>query len=182
MEFRKLSIEGAYVITPKVFEDNRGVFRRHFCKQEYESHGLDVNVNQGNISENPYAYTLRGFHFQKGEHGEAKTISCLTGSIYNVIVDIRKYSRTYKNWVKVEISSINRKSIYVPSGCANAYLTTRENTIVHYYMSNEYKSDSYMGFNYRDKTFGFEWPHSPSRISEKDNNLPDFEDIENEIR
>ncbi|MCB4421469.1 dTDP-4-keto-6-deoxy-D-glucose epimerase [Synechococcus sp. HB1133] len=180
MKFNHLEIENACIITPELYRDERGVFRRHFCVQEYAENGLEVDVMQGNISENPLIHTLRGFHFQSGDDGEAKTISCITGSIYNIIVDIRKHSKTYRQWVSLEISSENRKSIYVPSGCANAYLTMSEDTIVHYYMSKKYSANSYMGFNYNDTSFGFQWPCSPRLISEKDRNLPMFATITEE--
>ena len=178
MEFKEMIIKDVWTIRPKLFEDNRGIFRRHFCQDEYKKHGLDINVSQGNVSENPFVHTLRGFHFQKGSDGEAKTISCITGSIYDIIVDIRKSSKTYMQWIAIEISAKDRKSIYVPAGCANAYMTTSDNTVVHYYMSKEYKPDSYSGFNYRDKMFEFEWPAKPARISDKDNNLPMYEDLQ----
>ena len=181
MKFESLLVEGAYMIKPESFEDERGIFRRHYCEEEYAKYGLETTVSQGNISENPFIYTLRGFHFQKGADGEAKTISCITGSIYNIIVDIRRNSETYMKWVAIEISSTGRESIYVPNGCANAYLTTKENTIVHYYMSKAYVANSYMGFNYMDKTFGFNWPHKVDRISDKDKNLPLFIDIVDEL-
>ena len=177
MKFRNLLVEGAYIIEPKLFEDERGIFRRSYCEGEYANYGLETTVSQGNISENPFRYTLRGFHFQKGTDGEAKTLSCITGSIYNIIVDIRKTSKTYMKWVAVEISSAGKESIYVPSGCANAYLTMEDNTIIHYYMSKAYVAESYMGFNYKDETFEFTWPNKVERISDKDKNLPLFKDI-----
>ena len=177
MEFEQMKIQDVWTIHPKIFEDERGIFRRHFCQEEYKKHGLDINVKQGNISENPFVHTLRGFHFQKGKDGEAKTISCLCGSIYDIIVDIREDSETYMQWIAIDISAEDRKSIYVPAGCANAYMTTSDCTVVHYYMSKEYNPDSYSGFYYNDKDFGFEWPNKPARISIRDKNLPMYRQL-----
>ena len=172
MKFTKLSIDGAWLIEPELVSDNRGVFRRHFCKQEYEKLGLDSHVMQGNISENPCLHTLRGFHYQLAPHAEGKSISCMSGSLYDIIVDLRQNSLTYLQWQALTISAAGRKALYVPPGCANAYLTMELNTTVHYYMTEFYQPDSYRGFYYNDPSFNFNWPFSPQLISDKDKSLP----------
>lgn len=129
---------------------------------------------QGNVSENPQQYTLRGFHYQLAPYAEGKTISCISGGLYDIVVDLRLESKTYLRWVAVTLDSKDRNSLYVPAGCANAYLTTAPNTIVHYYMTEIYAPDSYRGFHYSDPAFNFSWPAPPSLISKKDRSLPRY--------
>ena len=172
MKFTQLSIEDVWLIEPELIEDNRGVFRRSFCADEYKNNGLLPTVLQGNVSENPTLGTLRGFHFQTAPHQEAKTLTCLVGSIFDIVVDIRPSSKTFLKWLSVELSALNRNSLYLPPGCANAYLTTADQSVIHYYMSEVYAPASYRGFNYADPQFSFSWPFEPVVISEKDKNLP----------
>ena len=174
MKFSKLSLKDAWQIEPNLFEDSRGTFRRSFCQEKYKEYGLDSDMSQGNISENIYKGTLRGFHYQIGEHQEAKTITCITGSIFDVIIDLRKDSPTFLKHTSLEISSINKKSIHIPKGCANAWLTLEPNTIIHYYMSTPYKPGFDSGIRYDDKFFNVKWPFPPKIISQKDKNYKDF--------
>ena len=174
MKFSKLSLKDAWQIEPNLFEDSRGTFRRSFCQEKYEEYGIDSDMSQGNISENIHKGTLRGFHYQIGEHQEAKTITCITGSIFDVIIDLRKDSPTYLKHTSLEISSINKKSIHIPKGCANAWLTLEPNTIIHYYMSTPYKPGFDCGIRYDDKFFNVKWPFPPKIISQKDKNYKDF--------
>ena len=175
MKFTELGIAGAWLIKPELVCDERGVFRRHFCNKEFADHGIETCIMQGNVSENPHLHTLRGFHYQLAPHAEGKTISCLSGGLYDIVVDLQPESKTYLQWVAVTFDSKDRKSLYVPAGCANAYLTIEPNTIVHYYMTDMYVPDSYRGFHYNDPAFNFVWPAPPSLISEKDRNLPCYD-------
>ena len=175
MKFEELGLKGVWLITPDVFVDERGVFRRHFCAKEYAEHGLAPTSPQGNVSENTHAGTLRGFHYQAGRFAEAKTLSCMTGAIYDIVVDLRPESPTWLQWVSVEISAADRRSLHVPAGCANAWMTTEPNTVIHYYMSESYSPESYRGFRYNDPAFGFRWPSEPKVISDKDRTFPDFD-------
>ena len=172
MKFTQLSIEDVWLIEPELIEDNRGVFRRSFCADEYMNIGLLPTVMQGNVSENPKLGTLRGFHFQTAPHQEAKTLTCLTGAIFDIVVDLRPKSKTFLKWISVELSAATRNSLYLPPGCANAYLTTDNQSVIHYYMSEVYAPASYRGFNYADPQFSCSWPFEPVVISEKDKNLP----------
>lgn len=175
MKFIPLDLEGVWLIEAELISDARGVFRRHFCFDEFKAHGLEPRVMQGNVSENPHFHTLRGFHYQLAPHSEGKTISCFSGALYDIIVDLRPSSRSFLKWISVSVDADSRSSIYVPPGCANAYLTMSPNTVVHYYMSEVYASGSYRGFSYKDPSFGFRWPVEPKVISERDNNLPNFD-------
>ena len=174
MRFLDLSIEGLKLITPEVFEDDRGVFRRNYCEQKFEENGVKFLPVQGNISENPRKHTLRGFHFQKGFGGESKLITPISGEIYNVVIDLRPSSISYLNSVATTINAKERKSLFVPSGCANAFLTLEDNTVIHYYMGDFFKPESYAGIRYDDPHFRIYWPFTPALITKKDLSYPDF--------
>lgn len=175
MTFVELEIHGVWLIEPDLLVDERGVFRRSFCAQEFADHGLAPTAVQGNISENPHEGTLRGFHYQVRPYEEAKTLSCVTGALFDIVVDLRLASRTFMRWISVELSAAGRSSLHIPAGCANAWLTTEPSTTVHYYTSEPYSPPSYRGFRYNDPAFGFRWPREPEYISEKDRRLPDFD-------
>ena len=170
MKFLKQKLKGVFVIKPEPFKDKRGMFRRHFCKKELKKIGIETGVQQANISENPKKGTLRGFHYQKKPHQEAKTISCLKGSFFDVIIDLRKNSPTYKKWQSFVITEKNRFSLHIPKGCANAFLTLENNTLIHYYCSNSYNPKFESGVLFNDPALKIKWPFKPIHISEKDKN------------
>lgn len=174
MKFTKTKISNVIFIEPEPFVDSRGVFRRHFCTKEFSDQGIITDVKQANISENKFAYTLRGFHYQISPHGEGKTLTCLKGKIYDVVVDLRPNSKTFKQWISLELTENNKKSIHIPPGCANAFLTLENDTIIHYYCSNSYNPKAERGIRYNDPAFNFVWPHKPEVISEKDLNHKNF--------
>ena len=176
MKFISQHIKDLFLIIPDLHRDERGVFRRSFCKEIFEKNGVNFNSLQGNISENFNKHTLRGFHYQSSPSDESKIITCITGALFNIVLDLRKKSKTYKQWSSLEIDSNKRQSIYVPAGCASAFLTLEDNTIVHYYMNDLYNPNTYKGIRYNDPSFSFKWPFEPKIISEKDLNLPDFID------
>ena len=176
MNFIPQKVNDHLLIIPDLHDVERGVFRRSFCKEVLKKNGINFNVVQGNISENYNKHTLRGFHYQSTPSNESKILTCISGSLFNIVLDLRENSSTYKKWSSVEINSQERQSLYVPSGCANAFLTLEDNTIVHYYMNDFYNPSSYKGIRYNDPTFSFEWPHEPKIISEKDLNFSDFID------
>lgn len=174
MKFHKSKIDGCFTIIPESFEDERGIFRRHFCFREFKENGIPNNIEQANISENKYPYTLRGFHYQIYPHQEGKTLSCIKGSIYDVIIDIRKDSPTYMQWESFELNENNKKSIFIPPGCANAFLTLNSDCLIHYYCSKSYEPNSEKGIRFNDPSFNISWPHQPKVISDKDLNHPDY--------
>lgn len=176
MIFKELKIKGVYLISPEPYKDKRGLFRRHFCAKEFKKKNIEFKVRQSNISENKFLGTLRGFHYQKYPFQEAKTLSCISGKFYDVVVDLRKKSKTYKKWVSVTISSDNRKMLHVPKGCANSFMTLKNNTIIHYYCSQYYNPKNEKGIRYNDPTFRFKWPIKPKIISNKDISHKNFVD------
>ena len=174
MKFHEQKLLGVYIIEPDSFTDDRGVFRRHFCDREFAERSIVTDVRQSNVSENRYAHTLRGFHYQISPYGEGKTLSCLKGSIYDIIVDVRPQSPTYMQWISIELNEENRYSIHIAPGCANAFLTLEASCLIHYYCSQPYTPSAERGIRYNDPAFGFEWPHEPVVISEKDLKHPEF--------
>lgn len=174
MKFKTTKIPGCYVIEPEPFTDNRGILRRHFDADSFRANGIESKVKQSNVSENYARYTLRGFHYQKPPNSESRTISCLRGSVHNMVVDLRPRSRTFLKWHAFVLDEKNRLSLHVPRGCANAFLTLEPNTVVHYYHSANYRKDAQGGIRYNDPLFSFVWPHKPEIISEKDTSWPNF--------
>ena len=177
MKFHPQNLSGVFLIEPTPFKDDRGVFRRHFCVKELSEQGIISDVRQCNVSENRYAHTLRGFHYQIPPFGEGKTLSCLKGSIFDIIVDLRPESQTYMQWLSFELNEENRRSIHIAPGCANAFLTLEDESLIHYYCSQSYTPSAERGIRYNDPSFGFEWPFDPAVVSEKDMNHPDYQQI-----
>lgn len=175
MKFQELSLPGVWLITPQLFEDARGSFRRTFCSEEFAARGLNVAVAQGNVSENPYPGTLRGFHYQIPPDQEAKTITCIKGAVFDIVLDLRPASATFLKHAVVELSDQNRLGLHVPAGCANAWLSLQPNTTLHYYMSIAYRPVADRGIRYDDPFFRFPWPRRPEVISTKDEGYPDFD-------
>ena len=168
MIFKEQKIKDVFLIIPESFEDERGAFTRKFCKEEFKKHGLDNHVEQANLSYNKYAFTLRGFHYQLEPYQESKTMTCVSGEIYDVVVDLRKDSPTYCDWISVNLSPENGHSIHVPKGCANAYLTLNKKTWVLYLHSEFYKPGFEKSIKYNDPKFNFDWPKKIKVISKKD--------------
>lgn len=175
MRFKEQEIPGLWLIEADPYKDERGEFRRHFCAKEFADHNIEAQISQTNLSTNFAKHTLRGFHYQMKPFEEYKTISAMNGGIYNIVVDLRPTSPMFLKWLSFEITEKNKLSLHVPGGCANAYLTIADDTVIHYYMSEFYAPDSYRGFRYNDPLFNFDWPCEPKMISEKDLNYPDFD-------
>ena len=174
MKIKQQKLEGVYLIKNEPFEDIRGRFSRHFCKKELNEIGINFEIKQTNISENRKSKTLRGFHFQIPPHDEKKILSCMKGSIHNIVLDLRKKSKTYLKWQSFQINESNRLTLYVPEGCANAYMTLTDNTLIFYCHSGFYKSTHGQAIRYNDPLFKFDWPFDPEVISEKDQNIKNF--------
>ncbi|CAM8431710.1 RfbC dTDP-4-dehydrorhamnose 3,5-epimerase and related enzymes [Candidatus Methylopumilus universalis] len=174
MKYFHQSIAGVILVKPEIFEDNRGTFRRNFCAEEMVRLGINFTVCQGNISENYRKDTIRGFHYQTFPSHESKILTPIFGGIYNVVIDLRPTSKTFLQWVALDLQAKNRESLHVPAGCANAFMTTSDNTIIQYYMGDYFKPESYSGFRYDDPYFNIPWPAIPSEISEHDLSFPTF--------
>ena len=175
MIFNETKLKGAYIIEVEPFEDERGSFARTFCREEFETHGLNSFIAQCNISHNRKKGTLRGMHYQIAPHAEAKLVTCLAGSIYDVIIDLRPDSITYCHWLAVELSARRRRSlIYIPEGFAHGFQTLEDDTEVFYQMSHAYVPQFARGVRWDDPAFAIYWPDRPRTLSDRDNNYPDF--------
>ena len=167
-------ILGLFLIKPKILFDRRGSFRRSFCKKILKKNKILFNVCQGNISENMKKSTLRGFHFQKNTNKDTKILTCVRGKVFNVTIDLRKKSKTYLSIKKTFLSEKNKYSLLVPPGCANAFLTLKNNTIIHYYMNDFYKKNTDTGIRYDDPIIKVKWPLKPKIISDRDLKFKNF--------
>jgi dTDP-4-dehydrorhamnose 3,5-epimerase len=173
--FVETKLKEAYIIEPERLEDERGFFARTWCQREFEAHGLNPNLVQCNISFNKKTGTLRGMHYQVRPHEEAKLVRCTMGSIYDVIIDLRPNSKTFMQWIAVELTSANRKIIYVPEGFAHGFQTLTDNTEVFYQMSEFYVAGSACGVRWNDPQFNIVWPDDERAISIRDQNFKDFD-------
>jgi dTDP-4-dehydrorhamnose 3,5-epimerase len=173
--FRETKLKGAFVIDPERFEDERGFLARSFSEQEFKNHGLNPRMAECNISFSRKRYTLRGMHFQNAPFAQAKLVRCTKGAIYDVIIDLRPDSPTFKQWIGEELTAENRRLLYVPEGFAHGFQTLEENTEVFYQMTNVYNRDSEGGVRWNDPVFAIEWPAGVGlTINERDRTYPDF--------
>ncbi len=174
MIFCETTLKGAFTLQPERLEDERGFFARSWCEREFEAHSLNTKVVQCNISFNKKRGTLRGMHFQKVPHEEVRLVRCTMGAIYDVIVDIRPLSKTFKQWYSIELTANNRKILYIPEGFAHGFITLEKDTEVFYQMSEFYAPESASGVRWNDPAFKIIWPIETTVISEKDEKFPDF--------
>lgn len=172
MIFRETKIKGAYIIEIEKIEDERGFFARSFCRAEFKKYGLNSQVAQCNVSYNKKRGTLRGMHYQAAPHEEAKLIRCIKGSMYDVIIDLRPDSPTFKQWISIELAAGNHTMLYVPKGFAHGFQTLLDDTEVFYQMSELYYPESARGVRWDDPAFGITWPISQPILSPKDCSYP----------
>lgn len=174
MIFRETKLKGAFLIEAEKRADDRGFFARSFCREEFEAHGLNPNVAQCNISFNRRKGTLRGMHFQVAPYEEAKLVRCTMGSLYDVCIDLRPKSATFKQHFGVVLSARERNMIYVPEGFAHGLQTLEDDTEVFYQMSQVYAPESARGVRWNDPAFGIKWPPAERVMTKKDRTYPDF--------
>jgi dTDP-4-dehydrorhamnose 3,5-epimerase len=174
--FSKTLIAGAVVIRPERHEDDRGFFARTFCVNEFAEHGVDSTVVQRSVSFNARRGTLRGMHYQMSPHQENKLVSCSRGSIYDVIVDLRRESPSYRRWLAVTLRADDYDTLFIPAGCAHGFLTLEDDSVVRYEMSAFHEPTAARGLRFDDPAFGIEWPFHPAVISPRDLGYPPFFD------
>jgi len=175
MIFTETKIKDVYILEIKKLKDERGFFGRAWCKNEMEIHGLNANIAQANISLSTKKGTLRGMHYQLSPYQETKLIRCTKGAIYDVIIDLRPDSETFKQHIGVELSENNYKMLYVPEDFAHGFITLQDNTEVHYMVTQFYTPGAEAGIRWDDPSFKLEWPLVPAVISDKDATHPDYE-------
>ena len=178
MTFQETKLSGVFEIHLEPAHDSRGFFARSWCQKEFENRGLDPRVVQCNVSFNQRKGTLRGMHYQASPNAEAKLVRCTSGSVYDVVIDLRPQSPTFKQWIAAVLSSVQRNMIYVPKGCAHGFLTLEDNTEVFYQMSEFYSPESVGGVRWDDPAFQIVWPAKVEVISERDLNYADFESVQ----
>jgi dTDP-4-dehydrorhamnose 3,5-epimerase len=177
MLFRETGLSGSFLIEVELHADNRGNFGRSYCSREFEEHGLDPRIVQCSVSYNRKRGTLRGMHYQAAPHTEAKLIRCGRGAMYDVIVDLRPESPTFRGWASFELrAEPGRPSnmIYAPHGFAHGFLTLEDDTEVIYQISEFFAPHAARGFRWNDPAFDIEWPEPVTVISDRDRTYPDF--------
>ncbi len=175
MKFIETELKGAFLIDPELLEDERGFFARTWCRKEFEQHGINSDWVQCSISYNKCKGTLRGMHYQVAPYAEAKLVRCTMGAIYDVIIDLRPDSKTYRQWISAELSAENLKMIYIPKGFAHGFQTLVDNTEVFYQMSEFYTPRYARTVRWNDPQFKILWPETDRIISEKDQKIEDFD-------
>jgi dTDP-4-dehydrorhamnose 3,5-epimerase len=172
--FKETPLKGSYIIEPELREDERGFFARTFCRSEFIAQGLDPDLVQCNISYNQRKGTLRGMHFQAEPWGEAKSVRCTNGKIYDVILDLRPDSPTYCRWTAFELSAKNHLALFIPKGFAHGFQTLEDNSEVFYQMSEFFKPEYARGVRWNDPTFSIDWPLGDPIMSDKDKSYGDY--------
>jgi dTDP-4-dehydrorhamnose 3,5-epimerase len=174
MKFLPLRVAGACVVKPELMEDERGFFARTWCEQAFEAQGLNPRLVQSSVSFNTRRGTLRGMHYQAAPHAEAKLVRCTMGVLYDVVLDLRQDSPTFRQWAAVELTAQNRRAVYVPAGCAHGFLTLQDQTEALYQMSAPFHPESARGVRWNDPAFGITWPLAIDVISCRDASWPDY--------
>ena len=172
MIFTPTALDGVWLIESERISDERGFFARTWCCREFEERGLNPKLAQCNVSFNHLKGTLRGMHWQRDPFGECKLVRCTQGAIFDVVVDLRIGSKTYRQWVGSELSAENRTAFYIPESCAHGFQTLSDSSEVFYQMSREYEPSSSDGVRWDDPTLAIRWPIiEHSIISLRDRNL-----------
>jgi dTDP-4-dehydrorhamnose 3,5-epimerase len=173
--FTEIPLAGAFLIDPEPHADERGFFARLWCARELEARGLETRLVQCSMSYNHRAGTLRGMHYQADPYPEVKIVRCTRGVIHDVIIDLRRESRTFAGHFGVQLSAANRRMLYIPAGFAHGFQTLEDETEVFYQMSEFYRPELGRGVRWDDPAFGIHWPPVETRImNDRDATYPDF--------
>jgi dTDP-4-dehydrorhamnose 3,5-epimerase len=172
MELIKTNIKDLYIIETKVFKDNRGWFIESYSAKKFKDNGVDLEFVQDNHSLSKEKGIIRGLHFQLTPKAQTKLVRCSKGSIYDVAVDLRKGSPTYKNWLGVKLSAENKKQILIPKGFAHGFLTLSNNAEVQYKVDEYYAPEYDRSIKYDDPEINIDWEIKEPILSEKDKNAP----------
>ncbi len=175
MIFTETPLKGAYTIDLEKIEDERGYFARAFCVEQFKAYGLDANVVQANSSLCKYKATLRGMHYQLQPHWETKIVRCVRGCIFDVIVDLRPDSSTFKKWFGAELSAANGRTMYCPKGFAHGFISLTDDAEAFYLVTEPYNPQFERGLRWNDPMFDIVWPMQPEIITEKDANHRNFD-------
>ena len=173
--FTETKLRGAFIIDPEIFEDERGFFARSYSEKEFHDHGINLRMAECHVSFNKKRYTLRGMHFQEDPFAQAKLVRCTQGAIFDVIVDLRPESPTFKQWIGEILTATNHRMLFVPTGFAHGYQTLEDNTEMFYQVSEFYRLESCRGVRWYDPAFGIQWPAMDGvTLNPRDQSYPDF--------
>jgi dTDP-4-dehydrorhamnose 3,5-epimerase len=176
MIFTETPLAGAYLVEPELAVDERGLFARIWCAREFAERGLETRIAQCSVSFNSRRGTLRGLHYQSEPYTEVKVVRCTAGAIFDVIVDLRPASRTFRQHYSTVLSASNRRMHYIPDGFAHGFQTLEPDSEVTYQISEFYQPAHGRGVRWDDPVFGIEWPATEQRLmNERDRNYPDFQ-------
>ena len=174
MLFTETTLRGAFLIDIERREDERGFFARAWCRDEFAAHGLSPDLAQCNISFNEKRGTLRGMHYQAEPYEETKLVRCTRGAVYDVVIDLRADSATYRQWTAAELTAENRRMLYIPAGMAHGFQTLTDDTDMFYQMSETYHPECARGVRWNDPQFQISWPINSPVISLRDQEYTDF--------
>jgi len=174
MKITQTELSGVMLVTIEAHSDQRGLFARTFDANEFAAAGMPVAWPQCNVSWNERRGTLRGMHFQRPPRGEPKLVRCTRGRIFDVVIDLRSGSPTFRRSVGIELAYDLRNALFIPSGCAHGFLTLENDCEVFYMMGEIFVPDLAFGVRWNDRAFAVEWPFQPETVSERDMTWPDF--------
>lgn len=174
MRIAATTFEGVFTIETKVHQDERGYFHRLYDSETFAAAGIDFVTHQSGVSHNLKRGTLRGMHYQKAPASQAKLVRCLTGSVYDVVIDLRPGSATYMRWLGFELSAENCLALFIPSGLAHGFISLSDRTDMLYELSAGERADCVGGVRWNDAAFGIAWPIAPIIMNQRDANWPDF--------
>jgi dTDP-4-dehydrorhamnose 3,5-epimerase len=174
MQFQPTQFKGVWLIHLKPARDERGFFARTFCADEFGARGLETAYPQHSISLSSRRGTVRGMHYQRDPHSEVKLVRCLRGTIWDVVVDLRREAPTYRRWQAFELSDLNRCQIYIPKGFAHGFQALSDDTEVSYLISERYTPEASCGIRHDDPSIGIAWPLPVTEISKRDLQWPEF--------
>lgn len=175
MIYTELGVPGVVVVEPERLEDERGFFARVYDREELGARGSPLTIAQASVSFNAQRGTLRGMHLQRPPHGENKLVRCLSGRVFDAVVDLRAGSPTALRWAAVELSAEQRNALYVPDGVAHGFLTLEDACELEYLISAPYEPRAAVGARWDDPAVGIEWPFPPAVISARDAGFPDLD-------
>ena len=176
MRFVEQKISGVFLVEVDPQRDERGHFARLYCEEAFRNAGITFATPQINISANPAKYTLRGMHFQHPPYAEAKFVRAVRGRAYDVVVDLRQGSATWRDWLAIELDARRMNGVFIPEGCAHGFLTLEDDTDILYQMGRPFVAGQGQGVRWNDPTFGIAWPAAPAVISPRDATYPDYVD------
>ena len=172
MKFSETDIAGAYLIELEPHVDDRGSFARAFCKREFDENGIRFEILQSNLAFTKDAGVIRGLHYQEPPMQEQKLVRCISGAVFDVLVDMRPSSPSYRATLETRLDSRNRDALFIPTGVAHGYQTLEQNTEFFYMTDQYYEPGLEKGVRYSDPALAIAWPLSPSGVTERDQNWP----------